>query len=92
MSIYHKHAPDATKVVDLYYDVNCVYWYKYEAFGNLSVDYLGKIFHVNFLIYAHWFMSIRISHIKDYSISVDKARYYTYIVDKYLDTSIVQDK
>ena len=38
---------------------------------------LGKIFHVNFLGYAHWFMSIIISQIKDHSISVYQARYAT---------------
>ena len=42
---------------------------------------------MNFLGYAHWFMSIRISHLKDHSISVDQARYATYIVAKYLDTA-----
>ena len=32
-------------------------------------------------------MSIRISQLKDHSISVDQARYSTYIVAKYLDTA-----
>ena len=54
------------------------------------MDTLIKIFHVNFLGYAHWFMSIRISHMKDHSISVDQARYATSIVAKYLDTSTVE--
>ena len=54
------------------------------------MDTLGKIFHVNFLVYAYWFMSIRISHTKDHSISVDKARYATSIVAKYLDTATVK--
>ena len=35
-------------------------------------------------------MSIRISHLKDRSISVDQARYATYIVAKYLDTATVK--
>ena len=52
------------------------------------MDTLGNIFHVDFLGYAHWFMSIRISHIRDHYISVDQSRYATYIVAKYLDTSI----
>ena len=55
--------------------------------GKWFVDTLGKRFHVNFLVYAHWFMSIRISHMKDHSISVDQARYATSIVAKYLDTA-----
>ena len=42
---------------------------------------------MNFLGYAHWFMSIRISQMKDHSISVDQARYATSIVEKYLDTA-----
>ena len=35
-------------------------------------------------------MSIRISQLKDHSISVDQTRYATSIVAKYLDTSIVK--
>ena len=49
------------------------------------MDTLGKIFHVDFLGYAHWFMSIRISQMKDHYISVDQAIYATSIVAKYLD-------
>ena len=44
---------------------------------------------MNLLVYAHWFMSIIISHIKDHSISVDQAIYATSIVATYLDTSTV---
>ena len=51
---------------------------------------LGKRFHVNFLGYAHWFISIRIYQIKDHSIYVDQTRYATSIVEKYLDTSTVK--
>ena len=35
-------------------------------------------------------MSIRISQLKDHSISVDEARYATSIVAKYLDTDTVK--
>ena len=35
-------------------------------------------------------MSIIISQLKDHSISVDQARYATYIVAKYLDTATVK--
>ena len=52
------------------------------------MDNLGKIFHVNLLGYAHWFMSIRISQMKDHSISVDQDRYATSIITKYLNTAI----
>ena len=50
------------------------------------MDTLGNILHVNFFGYAHWFMSIRISQIKDHSISVAQAGYSTYIVVKYFNT------
>ena len=45
---------------------------------------------MNFLGYAHWFMSIIISQLKDHSISVDQARYATSSVAKYLDTATVK--
>ena len=45
---------------------------------------------MNFLGYAHWFMSVRISQLKYHSISVDQARYATSIVAKYLDTATVR--
>ena len=54
------------------------------------MDTIGKIFHVNILVYAHWFMSIIIYQMKDNSISVDQARYTTSIVEKYLDTATVR--
>ena len=69
---------------------DCVYWYKNEDIGKWFVDKLGKIFHVKFLGYAHWFMSIRISQMKDHSIFVDQAIYATSIVEKYLDTATVK--
>ena len=90
MSIYYKYAPDGSKIVVLYYVDDCIYWYTNEDIGKWFVDTLGKIFHVNFLGYANWFMSIRISQLKDHSISVDQARYATSIVAKYLDTATVK--
>ena len=54
------------------------------------MDTLGKIFHVNFLGYAHWFMSIRISQMEYHSISVDRARYSTSVVEKCVDTATVK--
>ena len=53
------------------------------------MDTLGKRFHVNFFGYAHWFMSIIISHVKYHSISVYQARYAAYFVARYLDASTV---
>ena len=87
MSIYYKYAPDGYKTVVLSYVDDCVYWYANEHPGKWFVDTLGKIFHVNFLGYAHWFMSIRISKLKDHYISVDQDRYATSIVAKYLGSS-----
>ena len=54
------------------------------------MDTLGKIFHVNFLGYSYWFTSIRISKMRDHSISMDQAIYATSIVAKYLDTATVK--
>ena len=54
------------------------------------MDTLEKIFHMNFLGYAYCFMSIIIVQLKDYSISVDQARYYTSVVEKDLDTTTIK--
>ena len=86
MSIYYKYAPDGYKIVVLSFVDDCVYWYTNEDLGKWFVGTLGKRFHVNFLRFAHWFMSIRISQLKYHSISVDQARYATSVVAKYLDT------
>ena len=77
MSIYYKYAPDGSKIVVLSYVDDCVYWYTNKDLGKWFVDTLGKRFHVNFLGFAHWFMSIRVSQLKDHSISVEQARYAT---------------
>ena len=90
MSIYYKYAPDGSKIVVLSYVYDCVYWYIDEDLGKWFVDTLGNRFYVNFLGYAHWFMSIRISQLKDHYIYVNKARYATSIVVKYLDTVTVK--
>ena len=66
MSIYYKYAPDGTSIAVLSYFDDCLYWYTSEGLGKWFVDTLGKIFHVNFLGYAHWFMSIIISQMKDH--------------------------
>ena len=82
MSVYYKYSPDGTIIVFLSYVDECVYWYTSEDLGKWSLDTLGKRFHVNFLGYAHWFMSIRISQMKYNSISVYQSRYATSIVSK----------
>ena len=78
------------RIVVLSYVDDCLYWYTSKALVKWFADTLGKISHVNFLGYAHWLMSIRISHMKDHSISVDQDRYVTSIVEKYLDTVTVK--
>ena len=90
MSIYYNYAHDGSKIVVLSYVDDCVYWYKNEDIGKCFIDTLGKRFHVNFLGFAHWFMSIKSSQLKDHSISVDQAIYATSIVAKYLDTATVK--
>ena len=71
MSIYYKYVQYGTKIIVLYYVDDCVYCYTSEALEKWFVDDLGKRFRANFLGYAHWFMSIIFSHMKDHSISVD---------------------
>ena len=56
MSIYYKNAPYGSKIVVLSYVDDFVYWYTNEDIVKLFVDILGKIYHVKFLGYAHWFM------------------------------------
>ena len=82
MSIYYKYTPDGSKIVVLSCVDDCVYWYTNEDLGKWFVDTLGKIFHVNFLGCAHWFMSIIISQLKDHSISLDQTNYATSVVAK----------
>ena len=90
MSIYYNYAPDGSKIAVLSYVDDCVYFYTNEDLGKWFFDTLRKRFHVNFLVYAHWFMSIRISQMEDHSISVDQVRYATSVVSKYLDTATVK--
>ena len=90
MSIYYNYSPDGLNVVVLSYVDYFVYWYTSEDIVKCFVNTLGKIFHVNFLRYAHWFMLIIISELKYHYISVDQAIYATYIVAKYLNTATVK--
>ena len=84
ISIYYNYAPDGTNIFVLYCVGDCVYWYTSEALRKWFVDTLGNRFHVNFLGYAHWFMSIIIYLMKDHFTSVDQARYASSIVAKYI--------
>ena len=63
---------------------DCLFWYTSEARGKCFVETLVKIFHVKFLGYSHWFISIIISQIKYHLISVYQAGYATSVVYKHL--------
>ena len=90
MSVYYNYTPYCSNLVVLYYVDDRVYGYTSEEILKWFVDTLGDIFHVTFLGYSIWFMSIIISQRKYYSISVDQARYDTSVVEKYLDTAIIK--
>ena len=80
MSIYYKYTPDVSKSVVLSYIDDCVYWYTYYELGKSFVDTLLKILHVKFLEYAHWFISISISPLKDHYSAVDQSSYNTSVL------------
>ena len=87
ISVYYKYATDGYRLVVLYNVYDCVYCYTYEELWKWFVDTLVKKIHAKFLGYAHWFMSIRISQLKDHSISVDQDNYATSVVENDLDTA-----
>ena len=91
MYIYYKYAIDGSNFFVLSYVDYRVYLCNSEEIGKWFVDTLGKIFHVKFLGYAHWFVSICISQLKDYYISVYQDRYYTSVVERYLDTDTIKE-
>ena len=69
MSIYYNYAPDGKKLL-FYIMLMDIY---IGLLMKLLENGFRKIFHVNLLGYAHLFMSIRISHMKDHSIYVYQA-------------------
>ena len=77
MYVYYKYAPDGSKLFVLSYVDDCLYWYTYEELGKLLVDTIGKRLYINFLGYAHWFMYIKTSQLKDHYIPMDQDRYST---------------
>ena len=88
--ISYKYVLDAGKIVVLSYVDDCVYWYKSEALVKWFVGTLRKRFHVKFLVFTHWFISISISQLKENSISVNQARYATSVLAKYIYTITVK--
>ena len=89
MYIYYNYAPDGNIFVLSYVD-DCVYWYTPEDNGKWFLDTIGNIFHMKFLVFSHLFMSIRISQLREHSISVDQTIYATDVLDKYIDTAILK--
>ena len=87
MFIHYKYATEGSKSLVLYFVYESVCWCKYQELGKWFVDTFGKIFHMNFLGYKYWFMSIRISQLKDHFISVYQATYATYVVTEHIDTA-----
>ena len=88
--LYNNYTPDGYKLVVLSYVDECVYWYKSYEIRKWSVDTLGNILLLNSLGYEHWFMSIRISQLKDHYISVYQYIFTTSVVAKYLDTATIK--
>ena len=82
--LYYKYELDCSKLVVFSYVDVFVYWYTYEELGEWFVDTPVNIFHVNFLGYAHWFISINISQLKGHYIPVAQSIYATSVVAKYL--------
>ena len=92
MYVYYKYALGGPRLVVLSNVYECVYWYTSEELGEWFVNTPRKIFHTNLLGYSHWFMSIRISQLKEHYISVDQDRYATSVVAKYLDTDTIRER
>ena len=53
MYIYYKYVPYGTRIVDLSYVDDFVYWYNSEALGKWSVETLEKRFHVRICRLVH---------------------------------------
>ena len=90
MSIYHRYAPNGPTLVVLSHVDDFLFRYTSEELGKWFWDTLVKRFHVNFLGYSRWFVSIGISQLKNHSILVYQARYSTAAVLKYLDTVTIK--
>ena len=91
MSVYCKYSADGSKLVGLSYVDNCLYWYTFEELGKWFWDTLEKRFHVNFIGYVPWFMSISISQLKNNYISQEQNRYATSVVANYQDTATIKE-
>ena len=68
MSIYCKYEIYGSRFVVLSYVYDCVYWYTSEELGKCFFNKLVNRLHVKNLGYAHLFMFISISKLKDHYI------------------------
>ena len=91
MSIYYNYTPYGSKSVVLSYVDGCVYLYTSEELVKWLVDTLRNIFHVNFLENEYWFISIQISQLKGYYISVDKYSYASCFFVNCIDTVTLKE-
>ena len=90
MSIYYEYATYGKNLLCYLMLVVVSIGIHLNLLEKLFVKTLVKIFLLHFLEYACWFMSIRILHMKEHSISVGQARYTTSVVSKYLSTATVK--
>ena len=91
MSVYYNYSPYSSKLVVLFNVDDCVYWHTYKELGKWFVYTPGEIFHVKLLGYAHRFMSISISQLKDHYVSVDQYRYVKSVVADYIYTVTINE-
>ena len=84
MYVYYKCALYGPKLVVLSFVDYYVYCYTSEELEKWFVDTLENTFHLNFLVFSHWFMLITISELNYHSISVDQGSYATSIVEIYI--------
>ena len=89
--IHYKYSPYVSKLVVLSYVDEFVYWYTSEEIWKWFVDTLEKILYVKFWGYARWFISISISQLKNYYISVDQARYATFVIEIYIYNETIKE-
>ena len=68
-----------------------MYCYTSKEPVNWFVDTLDIRLHVNVLGYGHYFMSNRISQLRDHGISVNQTRYASSAVGKYLYTDTIKE-
>ena len=54
------------------------------------MDTLGNILPVKFLGYVQWFIFIRISQLRDHSVSVNQARYAICVFGNDLETAAIK--